>query len=112
MTCAAGAFVTVRIRSFALFGCGFLSLCAATSTVTAADLPVRVAPAEPARFYAWIDGSYESINLPKFTLGPAFHVGVATAYGSQVLSLNSDVSGYGISGGVGFRLPGAWWGSN
>src|SRR5438128_10123189 len=63
-------------------------------------------------FYVWIDGAYERVALPAFTLGPGINVGAFPAYAGQMLSLNSDVDGYNLSGGIGYRLPGNWPGAN
>ena len=90
----------------------------------AADLPVKAPPtavtAESGGFYVWVDGSYQSIHLPTFNLGPATHVGRfppfgTGVYGSQILNLDPRVAGAGISGAVGYVLPpGSFWafGSN
>src|SRR6266571_4157407 len=90
----------------------------------AADLPVKPPPtavtAESGGFYVWVDGSYQSIHLPTFNLGPATNVGSfppfgTGVYGSQILNLDPRVAGAGISGAVGYVLPpGSFWafGSN
>src|SRR2546428_11630054 len=87
-------------------------------------LPVKAPPtavtAESGGFYVWVDGSYQSIHLPTFNLGPATHVGSfppfgAGVYGGQILNLDPRVTGAGISGAVGYVLPpGSFWafGSN
>lgn len=63
-------------------------------------------------FYVWIDGGYERVALPAFTLGPAHNVGFNPVYAGQLLSLNANVDGYGVSGGVGYRFSGNWPGTN
>ncbi len=86
-----------------------------TAPALAADMPLK-APVQDVGggFYVWLDGSYDRVALPAYTLGPGLSVGAvfASTYGGQVLSLNSDVSGYNVGGGIGYRLPGNWPGSN
>lgn len=63
-------------------------------------------------FYVWLDGSWDHVALPAYTIGPGLNVGAGSSYGGQQLSLNSDVNGYNVGGGIGYRLPGNWPGSN
>jgi hypothetical protein len=71
-------------------------------TAFAADMPVKAAPVVPGSgFYAWIDGSYESIKLPTYGLGwryidPAnFDRGITTTYDPRA-------TGGGGSGALGY----------
>jgi hypothetical protein len=100
-----------------IFSAGMLTasivLPMASAPAAAADMPVKAAPIEAGGgFYVWLDGSWDRVALPGYTLGPAYNVGIGGSYGGQILRLNSDVDGYNVSGGIGYRLPGNWPGSN
>ena len=100
-----------------IFGAGAFAASAALPMVSglaaAADMPLKAKPIEAGGgFYVWLDGSWDRVALPAYKLGPGYNVGGGGSYGGQILQLNSDVDGYNISGGVGYRLPGNWPGSN
>ena len=67
-------------------------------------------------FYVWSGSDYQSINLPRYNLGPSTTVGTSPVYGSQIVNLDPRATGYGLSGGIGYTLPfgtlPAWLGQN
>jgi hypothetical protein len=96
---------------------------AGIAAVSAADLPAvgyTKAPvyADPnaSGFYIWSGSDYQSINLPRYNLGPSTQVGTSAVYGSQIVNLDPRATGYGLSGGIGYTLPfgtlPAWVGRN
>jgi hypothetical protein len=97
-----------------------LAGCAAASAddlpaVSHAKGPGYVDP-DASGFYLWSGSDYQSINLPRYNLGPSTQVGTAAAYGSQIVNLDPHATGYGLSGGLGYALPfgtlPAWLGQN
>ena len=96
---------------------------AGIAAVSAADLPAvgyTKAPvyADPnaSGFYIWSGSDYQSINLPRYNLGPSTQIGTSAVYGSQIVNLDPRATGYGLSGGIGYTLPfgtlPAWVGRN
>ena len=85
----------------------------------AADLPVKAPPKGVAvgedGFYVWLDGSYQRVNLPNYSLG--FKQLSPTFTSSTIIdSFNAHASGGGVAGGVGYLLPyvpsSTWLGSD
>jgi hypothetical protein len=80
---------------------------AAPHGATAADLPIK-APSTAAvvqtdGFYAWLDGSWQEINLPRYDLGFVFQpTGGAV---TSTFSADPRATGSGVSAGVGVLLP-------
>jgi len=79
------------------------------TAATAADFPVKAQQAVPALdrsgFYASIDGSQQTINLPAYDLGwklrsfgPEVNLGPSETYKPRI-------NGYGISGALGYVVP-------
>jgi hypothetical protein len=83
----------------------------ATSTsAMAADFAVKAPPpVSEDGFYAWLDGSYQQISLPRYSLG--FNRNPDTGGPTDFFdlgkfdSINARVDGPGGTGGIGFMLP-------
>jgi hypothetical protein len=88
-----------------------LSLSAMLTSAALADGPANTREIGGG-FYAWIDSAYEHVGLPAFTLGPGNAGSVNAVYAGQTLRLNTDASGYNVSGGIGYRLSGNWPGAD
>jgi hypothetical protein len=106
---------------------GLVLLALVAGPAGAADLPATPAykapvavAADTGGLYLWIDGSYQTIRLPTYNLGPATNVGMfpplgSGVYGSQIINVDPRLNGAGVSGTVGYVLPrGTFWafGSN
>jgi hypothetical protein len=85
--------------------------CLITSTF-AGELksPVKAVIAQNSGLYLWTDGSYQSIRTPTYDLG--FRLVPAGATNGPAASFDPRVTGYGISGGIGFILPSGMFLSN
>jgi hypothetical protein len=84
----------------------------------AADMPVKAPPQavvqQSGGFYLWVDGSYQSINLPTYDLGMRLSgPGIAFIAGGIAETHDPRATGYGIKSAIGFIFPhGTFWGSN
>jgi hypothetical protein len=85
----------------------------------AADIPVKAPPAaivqQGGGVYFWLDGSYQSVNLPTYSLGLRRATIFTFVDQGPAESYDPRATGYGLSGAFGFLLPhGApfTWGSN
>ena len=89
----------------------------AATNAYAADWPVKaprgVAVGEHG-FYAWLDGSYQRVNLPNYSLGFQRYFGNNSS--GIIDSFDVHPSGGGIAGGIGYLLPytpmSPWFGSD
>jgi hypothetical protein len=92
----------------------------AAANTYAADLPVKAPPKGVAvgqyGFYAWLDGSYQRINLPNYSLGYKNFNTTTLTTSSIIDSFDAHADGFGIAGGIGYLLPYAptspWFGSD
>jgi len=89
-----------------LIGIAILAIIAGTPAI-AADMEFKAPPPAPSgAFYASIDGSYQSINLPTFDLGwRVFPSALFFGPGNAATSFDPRVSGAGTSGALGYILP-------
>jgi hypothetical protein len=75
----------------------------------AADLPVKVpqadAVAQSNGLYFWMDGSAQSINLPRFDLGDRHVDSSGTKDLGAVTSFDPRATGAGVAAGIGYVLP-------
>ena len=96
-----------------MWGRGLIGVLAtACATLTGAPAAAQqgviapMASASSGGFSVWADGAYHSINLPNFALG-FFELGVGTFQNlGPVQTYKPRVTGEGVSGGIGFALPG------
>src|SRR5262245_53702714 len=93
------------MKRLSLFG-GALAVLAA-APAWAADLPMKAPPTaavvQTGGFYAWLDGSLQDLNLPRYNLGLVLQpTGGAVAPG---MSIDTEATGWGVSGGFGVMLP-------
>src|SRR5215470_671208 len=93
------------MKKLSLFG-GALTVLAA-APAWAADLPMKAPPTaavvQTGGFYAWLDGSWQDINLPRYDLGFVFQpTGGAV---TPAFSAAPRATGWGVSGGGGVLLP-------
>jgi hypothetical protein len=77
---------------------------------SAADMPVKAPPRAAVvatdNYYVWLDGSYQSIRLPKYALGwQATSTGSGGTSTGPVDSYEPRPKGFGIAGAVGYFLP-------
>ena len=107
MRCLAGAMIAT-----AAVGMSFSAL--------GADLPVKAprnaAVTQSGAFYFWADGSYQSINLPTYSLGIVRTTGIPIVNLGPSGPHDPRATGNGISGAIGYVLPHGTipftWGSN
>ena len=84
----------------------------------AADMAVKAPPRavvqQSGGFYVWVDGSYQSINLPTYDLGLRLSgPGIAFLARDKAEIHDPRATGYGVNGAIGFIFPhGTFWGSN
>jgi hypothetical protein len=81
---------------------------AAVTSASAADLPVKAPPTAAVAysdgFYIWVDGSYQSVALPKFDLGwRRFDAFGASSTATE--SYDPKATGAGFSGAIGHIFP-------
>jgi hypothetical protein len=86
---------------------------ASINAARAADMPVKAPPAPAAvsdPWYAFVDGSYNWIPLPSYSLG--FHNAAAVAPhfdNGPDTTFDPQADGAGGRGGIGYRVPGTSW---
>ena len=89
------------------------SLVLSAPAVAADMMPVKAPPkavmSSAGGVYVWMDGSYQSINLPAFALGWRTTVFPSVSYGNYANSFNLRPTGYGISGGIGYVFQNNIW---
>src|SRR5215469_12569635 len=97
----------VAVLAFAIGGSAF-----------AADMPIKAPPnavaASSGGFYFWVDGSYQSINLPKYDLGFKLSSAAGNPDLGSAQSFDPNPTGGAATGAFGWVLPQSWisWGSN
>ncbi len=108
------------IMRFIGVSAALLSVLATTMAVQAVDFPVKsqriMSAPDRSGFYASIDGSQQTVNLPTYDLGwklrnfgPEVGLGPSETY-------NPRVNGYGLSGALGYVVPdgtfSSFWGES
>ena len=75
----------------------------------AADLPVK-APVQVVSggFYVWVDGTYNNVNLPTYSLGLHLAVDIVGTpdAGRTVQNFRYRIDGGGVRAGIGYYVPG------
>jgi hypothetical protein len=82
---------------------------ASVNAARAADIPLKTpaaAVSDPGGFYVWLDGMYDNVRLPAYTLGfQNLTAGLVETGNFQ--TFDPDLNGGGIRGAVGYTLPGS-----
>jgi hypothetical protein len=93
---------------YLLAGIMALFALAQVDAACAADLPVKapaVAAVDPGGFYVWLDGMYDNVRLPAYTLGFQ-NLNASAVETGNFQSFHPDLNGGGIRGAVGYIVPG------
>jgi hypothetical protein len=85
---------------------------AADTALKAAPAPVyKAAPiVQPGGWYVFVDGMYERVRLPGYSLGFAGEQNAAPSGNTGAFNhFSPDLDGAGVRGGIGYFVPGARW---